>query len=750
MKISLLVPGMLLASVPALAEGAAAIDIDSFSRPDIIISAAGVRNALQTLHSPSAGITVGLDQIGAVNMVNAEDVLRYAPGLIVRKRYIGDANATLSFRNMHTQQTPRALVLVDGFNISNFLGAGFTTAPKWAVLAPRDIERAEVIYGPASARYSGHSMGGAMNIATHPINRTGAWANGQIFGQNYRYYGTDENLFGWAIDSGFDVALGERGGISFGYRHFENSGQPQEWRTVSAASRYGDQAIVDSELPFLRIGAQDSVVDAREEQFRLRGHYTLGNWNVRGIAALLIDRDAMRNPESFLRDEAGQETFVGVSGINMSINKTSEFIAGIGISGEVDGWLLDLAVSRFDTLNGKTRTSDNFDMTTGVRPRTGRLGKSDAAWTNIEAVVERGWGAHAIAAGFSYAGYSDANQTFTTRDWQQADIVALRDASGGNTRLLGAFVQDEIRLTPMLGATLGLRYEHWQASNGYLTNNGATVSYGSRTDKAWSPKVALRLQPDDASQFTLSVALATRFPTVRELYQAGLIAYGPNVGELDLNGFNPDLKPERAVDLQWTAMRRFGDMRLTFGVYRQDVRNSIFTQSIAIPDAVTGELRQNSINTNIDKIRTWGADAIVTAENLLTRGLSLDANLGWIDTEITRNALNPALVGNAFPRVPAWRANASLRYSPTSRWMLAAGIRHQSTPHRNLENDATSRCGSFYCVSSFSFVDLKATLWAGSFELSAGVDNLLNEKAFVYHPYPGRTFLFSLAWDGRR
>src|SRR3546814_3309313 len=61
---------------------------------------------------------------------------------------------------MHTTQTPRALVTVDGFTISNFLGADFFTAPKWAVLAPDDIARAEIIYGPTSARYSGHSMGG--------------------------------------------------------------------------------------------------------------------------------------------------------------------------------------------------------------------------------------------------------------------------------------------------------------------------------------------------------------------------------------------------------------------------------------------------------------------------------------------------------------------------------------------------------------------------------------------------------------
>src|SRR3546814_10289175 len=129
-----------------------------------------------------------------------------------------------------------------------------------------------------------------------------------------------------------------------------------------------------------------------------------------------------------------------------------------------------------------------------------------------------------------------------------------------------------------------------------------------------------------------------------------------------------------------------------------------------------------------DLVRTWGADLIVSAENVLIDGLSLDANASWIDAEVTRNPLNPALVGNKFPRVPKWRANASVRYSPSEDWSLAANFRHQSTPDRNIENNSTSLCDTFYCVSTFSFVDLQATKRFGGFAISAGLDNLPVEK----------------------
>src|SRR5690606_29043468 len=139
----------------------------------------------------------------------------------------------------------------------------------------------------------------------------------------------------------------------------------------------------------------------------------------------------------------------------------------------------------------------------------------------------------------------------------------------------------------------------------------------------------------------------------------------------DLNGFNPDLEPERAIDLQLTATRRLGKVKVTLSGYRQDVRDTIFSQSIAISDAVTGDLTQATLMTNTGKVRTWGAEAILSADNILIDGLSFDANASWINAEVTRNTLNPALVGNKFPRVPKWRANASIRYSSRADWTFA-------------------------------------------------------------------------------
>ena len=707
---------------------------------------------LHTLDTPALSVGIGEAQIAAVNAYNVEDTFRYAPDLIVRKRYVGDSNALLSFRGAHSTQSPTSLVMVDGFVISNFLGADFFTAPKWALVAPGDVDRVEVIYGPTSARYSGNSLGGTLLLKTRDITRDEGHLSLQAFGQDYDYYATHETLGGWAADMGFDFRLNDRAALSLGYRHFENHGQPQEWRFAAAGSPYADQAILETGLGFpQRVAAQDSVVRTVQDQFRLRGTLDLGgDWTARTLVGLLMDDEDTSEPESFLVDETGAPTFIGIDGVVAGIHDKAELLVGLGLKGRLAGWTVDVAASRFDALHDRTRQSNPYDTLTGLEPRSGlRLDEGDAAWTSLEASGERTFGRHALAVGLSYAGYTFQNRTHNTDDWRRALSTGLRDAAGGETRLAGLFVEDAVMLADAWTATLGLRAESWRAADGYLATGGERVDYPARSREALSPKAALTFQPDMAWKFVASAALATRFPTVKELYQPGLISYGADVGELDLNGFNPDLEPETGLDLQFTVTRSFRQAVLTVSAYRQAVEDAIFAQTLLLPSADDPDtIEQQSLNTNIGKVVTNGVDVILAAQNVLVRGLAVDANLSLLDSKVKRNPLNPGLEGNHFPRVPNIRANASLRYSPDDAWTFAAGWRYQDTPYRNIENTANARCATFWCVTSFSYVDLKATRRIGDVELSLGVDNVFDEKAFVYHPYPGRMALLELTWRG--
>lgn len=59
------------------------------------------------------------EELQKLNIINSEDAVRYAPNTLVRKRFIGDRNATLSGRSNSSLQSARSLVYADGVLLSN-------------------------------------------------------------------------------------------------------------------------------------------------------------------------------------------------------------------------------------------------------------------------------------------------------------------------------------------------------------------------------------------------------------------------------------------------------------------------------------------------------------------------------------------------------------------------------------------------------------------------------------------------------
>ncbi|MBN3845214.1 Plug domain-containing protein, partial [Burkholderia sp. Ac-20349] len=88
--------------------------------------------------------------------VTTEDALKYAPNLMVRKRYIGDRNSVFAGRDFNELQSARGLVYADGVLLSNLLGSSYAYPPRWSLIPPDDIARVDVLYGPFSALYPGN------------------------------------------------------------------------------------------------------------------------------------------------------------------------------------------------------------------------------------------------------------------------------------------------------------------------------------------------------------------------------------------------------------------------------------------------------------------------------------------------------------------------------------------------------------------------------------------------------------------
>ncbi len=292
--------------------------------------------------------------------------------------------------------------------------------------------------------------------------------------------------------------------------------------------------------------------------------------------------------------------------------------------------------------------------------------------------------------------------------------------------------------------TVGLRYDSWRAFDGGLGRLGTGAQagqpvfnrYAARSADAISPAVAIEGRLADGTRLQLSLAMATRFPTVGELFQGSL----NGDGSFNINSFDPNLRPERSRDLNLLASREFGPLRLTGSFFYQRVANMIFS--------FTG-FNQNGILTssfkNIDRTRQYGFELIGEERDWPVDGLSLDANAAWIDSRTLTNAANRAAEGVQFPRIPRWRVNANLRYDVTDRVQASLGLRYASRPNTDLFG--LQRGDTFGFTSELFALDARVN-WepAAGFRLSAGVNNITNDRAWVFHPYPQRTFVLEAGW----
>ena len=98
------------------------------------------------------------------------------------------------------------------------------------------------------------------------------------------------------------------------------------------------------------------------------------------------------------------------------------------------------------------------------------------------------------------------------------------------------------------------------------------------------------------------------------------------------------------------------------------------------------------------------------------------------------------------PQLPKWRANAVATYRPDDDWSFTLGARYSDRSFGTIDNsDPNSH--TYQGFDGYFVVDAHAQYrWDKNWTLSAGVDNLNNDKYFLFHPFPQRTFLMEVKY----
>lgn len=168
---------------------------------------------------------------------------------------------------------------------------------------------------------------------------------------------------------------------------------------------------------------------------------------------------------------------------------------------------------------------------------------------------------------------------------------------------------------------------------------------------------------------------------------------------------------------------------------------------------VSGAQTPTTVVSNVDAIRMQGVELSAEKDNLFVTGLQLFGSVTYVDSKILADAswagVNPltnlptTVVGKRVPYVPDWRAKIGMTYRPNESWAYTVAARYSGKQYSTLDNtDIVSHVyGAF---DNFFVVDMKIHYNAtANFAFDFGIDNIFNEQYFLFHPFPGRTFVLA-------
>lgn len=743
------------------------------------------------INFPATTETVTLQQIEeSINSVTTAGVLQYLPSMHVRERYIGDRNGILVMRVNSSIASAQTTVYADGMLLSNFLNNSFSTAPRWGMVSPEEIDHVDVMYGPYSALYPGNSAGGVVNISTRTPQKFEAHVKVDFFTERFKEYGTDDRFSGNHQSASVGNAI-DNWTFWLAADHLTNRSHPQTFGNTTAktgaAAAAGTFTDVSTSTVYRDIdtagkpriivsstGIDDTTQDMGKLSIGYRfspmfsAKYALGIWQnssdgrvdsyLRDAAGNTVYNagSTLANPYKFIRI-AGQD--YTVSNAAPSSSESEHWMHGVSLNAHGARWDGELAASIYDQKKDISRSAtltNGLDSGLGAVKPGGQVTYADG--TGWESFDLRGrWRSddsdtHIVSFGAHRDLYKLASVTYGTAaapiaDWTVSESGTLNTNSFGKTQTEAVYLQDEWRVAPLWTLMLGGRQEWWRAFDGSNFNaanvlpNPKNLIYGERSYSHFSPKMHLAFHAAPDLAVRASFGKAVRYPTVAEMFQTFV-----GVGSIRMN--DPNLKPERVYSSELTAQKRWNGAMLRTTYFFEDKRDALISQT-----DVTVTPNLSSIQ-NVDKLRTNGIEIAGELSGLLLRGFDLNGSLTYTDSKIIKDTRNPGLEGSIQPRIPDWRATLVGLYRFSDALSANLSYRFSGRQHAALFNTTTKQYNDpnpnvYGAVSHYSVVDAKILYRIDkTWSTSLGVNNVGNFKYYVNpNPYPQRTFFVSVRAD---
>ena len=723
---------------------------------------------------PQESYSITAKQIDeTINLKDPEDAVKYMPSLFVRKRNDGDNQAVLATRSWGLNSSARTLIYYDDLLISALIGNNNSGAsPRWNLVSPEAIARIDFLNGPFSAAYPGNSIGGVLLITSKMPDKPFAVAKETVSVMPWNQYGTRDTY----VTSQTAVAAGDRKGpLSWivSANHLDSYQQPLTYTTNGSAPA-GTVGTI------LALNKQGLVADVVGTGALAHSQQTSGNFKIAYDISPLVQATyslgiwnnvQTSNPQTYLASAAtGAPTFGGVASFanNKYTWDQTHLSNAVALKSDTKGVFdFDFSASSYNYL--QDIMLNPFTVTpSGVGySQNGKITRNDGTnWQNADAKgIWRPFGLDGpqeISFGVHGDRYRLENPVFLSSLWYapSSSTGQLFSDGVGETRTGALWVQDAWKIQPNLKLTLGGRLESWRALDGFNINSVPVAGTGTPTSPIprlsstptnqpglgstnFSPKASLSYDPNKDWNITANFGESYRYPTVTELYQ------NVSVNNVVVVA-NPFLAPEQDFTGELNIERHWSDGRVRLTLFKERTNNAIISQTNTVTNANNAQVMATTFS-NVAAIRMQGVELSADKNNVLVAGLQLFGSVTYVDSRIlsdpTWAGSNPltglpdTVVGKRVPNVPDWRATLGATYRPDDKWAYTVAARYSGKQYSTLDNtDIIPHV--FGAFDNFFVVDMKVHYKAtANFSFDAGIDNLFNEQYFLFHPFPGRTFV---------
>jgi iron complex outermembrane receptor protein len=481
--------------------------------PEVVVT--GTRSAEEVVKIPANITVITADDIRSTNAKTAADLLRREEGVVVRDLLGNGKTAQVDLRGFGESAASNTLVLVDGRRVNEIDLSG----TDWAQIPIEQIERIEVLRGPASVLYGDNAAAGVVNIITKTPSQRPTAGGGVTLG-SYDRYRADAHAGGGLGKA----ALSIFGSIedTDGYR--DNN----DYR----ARDIGGKIVLDATERF-RVSLSGSYHD---DDFGLPGALTKAQLN--------DDRKQSVNPG----DKGSTEDYFVKAGFDWDLMKYGQLVTDLSYrdrSGD----------SKFPDASFPFKNEFTTE-TLGFTPRY--------VWQGD--LFGRG---NKLVAGVDLYRVSQDNQSYSGFfSPLPSSPTGLSDVDRGSA---GLYLNNEFYVRKDLLLTLGARHEYVKYDLDVRDKSAFPLApldeSDSDSENAFQAGLTY-LYAQNSSVFARA-GRSFRFPLVDEL-----VVYDFTTGQIRVN---PDLKPQTGIHYELGVRHAFAPrLRGNLTLFRAEIEDEIF------------------------------------------------------------------------------------------------------------------------------------------------------------------------------